>query len=447
LRVIVVGAGVVGYNTALMISKEHHDVVVIEQNQEMIERIRRKLDVMTIAGSGASPEVLEEAGARNADLLVAATDVDEVNMIACFTAKQMGTRRTVARLRKDEYLAKHGTVAFSALGIDHVVAPEILAAEEILDVLSSGAALAVEDFGAGKIRMMEYRVVQSPIIRRPLEEVVFPKPCKIVAIVRPQGVTIPNGRDVINPGDHIYVVTNREHVRDLEPLFGVPKGLGVPQNITIFGGGRIGFQLAKTLERHSVRVKILEQRRDRCELLATELKNAKVICGDEHDLQVFREDAVTGADAFVAITARGELNILMALVAKQMGVRHTIAVFNEPEYVPIAENFGLGAAISPLLLSSSAILKYLRRGEVLSMAILENQEAEALELVAAPYSKVLGRPLREVGLPKGSIVGAILRSGKAIVPEGETRLLSGDRVVVVTVPEARAQVERLFSGT
>ena len=336
MKVIVIGAGVVGYSAALMISQEDHDVVVIEESAEQIDRIRRKLDVMTIVGSGANPAVLEEAGARDADLVVAATNVDEVNMVACFTAKQMGARRTLARLRKEEYVANGSGVAFSALGIDHVVTPEAIAAEEITDVLSSGAAIAVEDFGVGRIKMMEYKIAQTPIADVPLSEVKFPKPCKIVAIVRPEETIIPHGGDCVRPGDHIYIVTNREHLRELEPFFGVAKGAGAPHNITIFGCGRIGFRLAKTLERFNMGVRVIEQKRERCELLAAELRNAKVVCGDEHDLDLFREEAVPGTDAFVAITARGELNILMALLAKQMGVPRTIAVFNEPEYIPIA---------------------------------------------------------------------------------------------------------------
>ena len=390
--------------------------------------------------------MLEEAGAKQAGLVVAATDIDEVNMVSCFTAKQMGAARTVARLRKEEYLSRSSAVAYSPLGIDHVVTPEVIAAEEIINVLSSGAAIAVEDFGAGRIKMMEYKVAHSPIVGVPLAQVRFPKPCKVVAIVRPGGTVIPHGFDAIQPGDHIYVVANREHIVELEPLFGVPKGSGVPRNITVFGGGRIGFRLARTLERYSASVKVVEQNKDRCELLAAELQNAKVICGDERDLDALREDAIPGADAFIGITARGELNILMALLAKQMGVGRTIAVFNEPEYVTLAERFDLDAAISPLLLSAGAILKFVRRGQVLSVSLLEKQQAEAIELMAAPGSRAVRNPLKDVGLPKGAIVGAILRNGKALVPDGNTQMEAGDRVVIVVLPGTVPEVEKLFGA-
>lgn len=446
MRVIIVGAGIVGFNAALLLSQENHDVVVVEQSAEKMDQVRRKLDVMTISGSGSNPSVLQEAGASQAGLVVAATDIDEVNMVTCFTAKQMGAARTVARLRKEEYVIKGAASYFGSLGIDHVVTPEVLAGDEIIDVLSSGAALAVEDFGAGKIKMIEYKFTNSPIANVPLAQVQFPRPCKIVAIVRPEGSVIPHGNDAIRPGDHIYVVASREHIGDLEPLFGVPKGSGVPRNITIFGGGRIGFRLAKALERYDARVKIVEQKKERCELLAGELKHAKVICGDERDLDVLREDAIPGADAFVGITARGELNILMALLAKQMGVRRTIAVFNEPEYIPLAERFDLDAAISPLLLSAGAILKFVRKGQVLSVAQLEKQQAEALEVMAAPGSPIVGRSLKEAGLPKGAIVGAILRNGKATIPDGETQIITGDRVVVVALPSAVPAIERMFGS-
>ena len=444
MKVIVVGAGVVGYNAALMVSDEGHDVVVVEQSQEKIDRIRRKLDVMTVAGSGANRKVLEEAGAKQADLVVAATDSDEVNMIACFTAKQMGAKRTVARLRREEYLGTNGDVSFTALGIDHVVTPEVVAADEIIDVLTSGAAMAAEDFGAGKVRMLEYKITQTPIANIPLSLVKFPKPCKIVAIVRPEGTLIPHGNDSIRPGDHIYLVANREHIRDLEPLFGIGKGRGAPRNVTLFGCGRIGFQLAKSLDRQNVGLTVIEQRLDRCELLAGELAHAKVICSDEQELDVFREEAIPGADAFVAVTARGELNILMASLAKRMGVARTIAVFDEPEYIPLAEQFGIDAAISPLLLSAGAILKFLRRGQVLSVALLEQQQAEAIELVAAQGSQLVGRSLKDLGLPPNAIVGAVLRNGKAMVPDGDMQILAGDRVVIVALPSTVAAVERLF---
>ncbi len=444
MKVIVIGAGVVGYNAALMVSDEGHDVVVIEQSQEKIDRIRRKMDVMTVVGSGASKRVLEEAGAKQADLVVAATDMDEVNMIACFSAKQMGAKRTIARLRRDEYLQGNGDVNFAALGIDHVITPEVLAADEIIDVLTSGSAIAAEDFGAGKIRMVEYKIVETPIANMPLSMVRFPKPCKVVGIVRREGMVIPRGRDAIRPGDHVYVVANREHIRELEPLFGITKGRGAPRNISIFGCGRIGYQLAKALDRQNVGVRIIEQRKDRCELLAAELGRAKIVCSDEQELDVFREEAIPGADAFVAVTGRGELNILMASLAKQMGVGRVIAVFNEPEYIPLAEQFGIDAAISPLLLSAGAILKFLRRGQVLSVALLEKQQAEAIEVIAAPGSQAVDRPLSELKFPAGAIVGAILRNGKAIVPDGESKIVAGDRVVIVALPSVVANVARLF---
>ncbi|HZK67802.1 MAG TPA: Trk system potassium transporter TrkA [Chloroflexota bacterium] len=446
MKVIVVGAGIVGYNAALLISQEGHDVVVVEQSQERIDKIHRKLDVMTVSGSGTNPKVMKEAGVDHADLVVAATDIDEVNMVACFVAKQMGAGKTVARLRKEEYITNGGVSIFTSLGIDHVITPEVLAAEEIADVLTSGSALAVEDFGAGKIRMMEYKVGNTPIDGMPLKDVRFPKPCKIVAIVRPSGTVIPRGNDSIRLGDHIYIVTSREDLADLEPFLGLRSAKAAPDNITIFGVGRIGLRLAKTLERHHVRVKAIEQNLDRCELAASELKNARVICGDERDLDLFREEAVPGADAFVAITAKGDLNILMALLAKQMGVARTIAVFNEPEYQLLADNSGIDVAISPLLLTAGAVLKFVRRSGVQYVALLEKQQAEALELMASPGSAVVGKPLKDAVLPPGAIVGAILRNGKAMVPDGSTPILSGDRVVVVTLPGTRATVERLFSA-
>ena len=450
MRVIVIGAGVVGYNTALMLSQERHDVVVVEESPERIDQIRRKLDVMTVMGSGANTSCLDEAGARQADLVIAATSIDEVNMVACFSAKQMGAKRTIARLRKEEYLPKErrGQVGarIGMLGIDHVVTPEVIAAEEITDVLSSGGAIAVEDFGAGRIKMMEYKISRSPISGVPLENVRFPKPCKVVAIVRPEGTVIPNGKDAIRPGDHIYVVTNREHIRELEPVFGIEKAAGAPRNVTLFGCGRIGYRLAKTLRAAGRRCEDLRAEQGPLRAAGRRLRTREggvrrragprsLQGGGGAGRGCFRRDNCArraehtdGAAGQADGRGPGDRRLQRAGVH-----RPRREVRPGRRYQPPAAERRRDTEVRP---ERTGAL-----GRPAGAAAGRGDRA-----AGGPGAQVVGKPLQGINFPKGAIVGAILRGARAMVPDGESEILAGDRVVVVTVPSAIPAVERLFSG-
>lgn len=457
MRTIVVGAGEVGYHIAKRLVQEGHDVVIIEENAAVKERVEKELDVLAIQGHGASPTALEEAGVAKTDMLIAVTDEDEVNVVASVLAKEYGVATTIARARNPELSRSPFLQSGRRLGIDLLINPNQAVAEEIAKLVHVPAAAEVAYFAEGKVQLLGIHVgAKAPALEKRLKDLSAfqaKQPFLVVAISRknathaPNGeasILIPNGETPILPGDHLYLVARRDDIPDILTLLG--RQDEPPRRVLIIGGGRVGLRVAEILENEGIPITLVERNPTRCEELAHRLKRALVIQGDGTDSQALMEEGNVEMDAVVTVSDDEATNILAALLAKRQGAKKVIALIQRSHFLQLAPSLGIDAAISPRLTTASAILRYVRGGRVVSLMEMPEWDAEIMELVALPTMAVVGRSLREVNMPKGAIVAAIKRGEQIIIPKGDSQILAEDRVILFTLPEAIPKVERLFSG-
>lgn len=443
MRVLVVGAGEVGYNTARMLSREGHEVVVVDEDEHRVARLAEQLDALVVQGNGASPRLLDEIGAHESDLLVAVTNSDEVNITACLVAKSRGIGRAVARIRNPDYYDTKDAFARDVLGIDFVINTEWAAAEEIRDALRVPGSVNVENFAEDNIEVAEVVLKSdSPLVGRAVQDVNLPKGALVVGVVRGEETIIPRGNTVLEARDHIFLVSERRRISEV--VRAATDDVEEVEEAMIFGGGRIGLRLALMLEAEGIRVKVVEKDEERARYVASRLGKGLVLHDEGVSREFLLQERVDRTDAFVACTGDDRANLLAAMYAKQLGARRTISVVSRGEFAPLSDELGVDIAISPRLITAGAILRFVRKGEVVAVTLLESG-AEMIELRVPGSCRITGRPLSRVGFPRGAIVGAVLRNGQVIIPTGDDVLREGDDAVVFTVESAVDEVERLFS--
>ncbi|MCL0073722.1 Trk system potassium transporter TrkA [Dehalococcoidia bacterium] len=451
--IIIAGAGVTGFHIAYLLTREGQEVAVIEQSERAMDNVRRQLDVKTIIGSAATPRILLEAEVHRAELFIATTGSDETNMVSCFMAKEMGAGRTIARVRNPEYSGYFITPAKSpqatrrvirpkSLGIDLFINPEIETAKEIAVVLSGLYPSPVEEFAGGRVQIREFRVQKEDMLNRPLSEIGLPPSSMVVTIVRADESKIPRGDDSLRRGDHIHVIASREAMQEVTPALDSPRSRA--GKVVILGGGRVALHLARELGGSGTSVKIIEPDTVRCRELAAKLEKAVVIQGEVADRDLLIEEGVASSDALIAATESDELNILSGLVARNLGVPHTLVLVNKPEYIPLAEMVNIDTALSPLLLTSKRIARFALHGGVLSVALLGGEQIQAIEFATSSTAHVINKRIKEAGLPKEAIAGAIVRGDSVFIPPPDTTVQSGDHVIIVAPLPATPAVERLF---
>jgi K+ transport systems, NAD-binding component len=439
MKIVIVGAGKVGYTLAQKLTQENYDVIVIEQNDERRAIIEHHLDVMTIAGNGASPRVLAEVGLDDVGLMIAVTDSDEVNMIACVAAKHHGVPKVIARVRNTEYLEEDCQKFGRTLGIDLIINPEMVTALEISQILKTPAALDVEDFAGGKVRLLEVKVRQnSPFTGVPLRDLPLPDNVLVAGILRKAKMIIPIGSDTIEDNDCVFFLGEKDAICSLEAKFDETRTR--VERILIVGAGRIGRNLAQLMESGGYTVKVIEKDRRRCDDLSRMVNKTMVICGDGTDADLLTEEGIGDYDAVVCLTDDDKLNLLVALMAKNLGAQKTFARVGRPEFIPLMEQVGVDVVFSPRLFTAGAILRQVRREEVVAVSLLEGAKAEAIELEVRAGSRVAGRPLREIKFPRRVLVGAVVRNDATFIPHGRSVLAPGDRVVLFTLPENAAKI-------
>lgn len=444
MKIIIIGAGKVGLEIALRLSEEGHDIVVIDKDEIKLTKIHEQLDVLVVKGNGSSAQVLKNAGGSESDLLVAVTNSDEINMIACMTAKRLGISKTIARIRDPDY-ARDLVISKEDLGVDMVINPEYSASLEINRMLTVALPVHTEVFGNGKVQLAELTVEDkhNVFVNKKLKDIEIPKSCLVVAISRKGEMIIPGGRDVVMPGDTLYILGHVDSVNKMCSKF--KKKRQRVSNVMILGGGRIAYYLADSLIARGMKVKIIEQNQERCQDLAERLPGALILRGDGSDVDLLKREGIKETDGFVAVTGIDEENLLISLLAKQMGAKRVVAKVSRPSYAPLVERLGVDAAISPRLIIVSEILRFIRGGRLLSLFLLLNGQAEVLELIVQLGCKVIGRPLSDAGLPKGVIVGAITRGHRTIIPEGNEKILEDDRLVIFALSHNVRTVESLFN--
>lgn len=447
MNVIVIGAGVVGYTIAKKLSSEGHDVVLIEKDERRVREVRESLDVRIVSGSGSGPQTLLEAGIDKTEMVIAVTDSDEVNMIACLIAgSQTSVPKKIARIRDANYENYTRIFEPDYLDLDLNINPEKLAAERIIKIVDVPGAVEVEDFVDGKFKLVGCKIpATSSLTGRSLKDIKELHPEEkilIVAVYRDGETLIPKGSTVIHSGDLIFAITMPSEAQRLLGLIGAPVKKG--NRVMIVGGGNVGFYLAETLENKGYLVKLIEKNEERCEFLAEKLNRSLVIIGDGTDQSLLAEENVTDTDAFISVTDDEEANILITLLAKRLGAPRCIGLIDKQEYLSMVSTVGIDVAVSPRLSSVSGILQFVRRGKILSVTTLMEERVEAIETIAMETSDIVDREIRDVKVPKGAIIGGVVKEDNAFIPIGQTIIRPGDRVVIFALREVIPKVEKML---
>ena len=443
MRVIIIGAGKVGFKLAEKLSEEGHEVLVIEQNEDRRKILRENLDVLVSGGNGASPRVLSDAGITHTDLLISVTDQDEVNMLACMVAKRAGVARTVARVRSPEYVQKDQALFREWMGIDLLINPEMVTALEILQILKTPAALDVEEFAEGLVRLLEVKLRQdSPLSNIPLKKLTLPANILVVGILRQDKMIIPMGDDVLLPGDHVFFIGEHDSIVDFEGQFSNKRSK--VERVFIVGAGRVGRNLALLLEQNGISVKIIDNDSERCDMTACMLNKSIVLRGDGTDIDLLKQEGVGEADAIVCLTNDDKLNLLVALLAKRLGAKKSFVRVGRSEYASIMEQVGVDVALSPQFLTVGVILRFIRKGDVVAVMLFDGAKAEAMEVIVPSDSKITGKSLASITMPPQSLIGMVVRGGKALIPDGNLILKEGDRAIIFTLPDTAQEVSALF---
>ncbi len=447
MRVLIVGAGEVGSHLAERLSAEDHDVVVVEADPERAERVGEQLDVMVVQGNGASLRVLEEAGIRSTDLLLAVTSKDEVNLIASLAGSRLDVGFRAARISNPEYYEADSILSGNELGVDLMIKPEQECAWEAFQLLSSEAANELARFAGGRLQLMGLRVREGAKVAdatlAELDRRLSGRRYTTVAIVRDGRTEIPTGDSRIEVDDQVYLLGAAEEMAAIPALAGYESHR--LRRVMIAGGSREARYLAEYLAEHDVACTILDRDRERCRELAETLPEALVLHGDATDLDLLRMEGVEGIDGFAAFTGHDETNLLSSLLAKHEGAHKVVSLIDRVEYAPLVSRVGVDAAVSPRMSTVNAILRYVRRGDVRRVATLKGTEAEAMEVVAGEDASIAGRPFREVDFPDRGVVGAIIRDDEVLIPRGDDAVRPGDRVIVFTFPEAVPAFQELFT--
>ena len=446
VKIIIVGAGEVGYHIAKKLSEEKQDVVLIDKDPGKIRRIGENLDVQSYQGSGTSPQVLRDSGIADADMLVAATDSDEVNLISCLLARSLNRHMLkVARVKNEEYLRETDLFQKELLGVDLIISPRIMMVETILNLMKIPGASEAVDFVGGKVKLIGFFVTDDlPFSGQKLSALRgFEGRALVAAIVRGHRILIPSGGDTIQPHDLVYMAVRADHLDDTLERLNL-KG-GPVKNIFIVGGGETGYAVARALDGRGLNVRILDHDGDRCKKMAATLDKVLVIRGDGTDRDLLREENAGASDLFIALTGDEESNVFISLLAKGLGARRTITRVSKLSYMPVVSAMGLDTVLNPRMAAVRAILQYIRRGRILSVTPLREEQAEAIEAEALETSEIVRAPLSRVKFPKGAILGAIVRGEEIIIPRGDTVVKPKDRLIIFAMQDVVARLEKLLT--
>ncbi|MEF8889642.1 MAG: Trk system potassium transporter TrkA [Desulfohalobiaceae bacterium] len=449
MRIIIIGAGQVGYHIASRLISEDKDVVMVDKDRQVLETVAESLDLETVHGSGSSPRVLEQAGIRHADTLLAVTDSDEVNLIACTFSNILAPElNKVARIRNPEYTEYEDILAKDLLHIDIVVNPEEEVIRSIERLMDTPGAADVNEFPDIGLKLVGIWIREdSPFaglnlaaLKQKLELPDF----IVASIIREERLIIPSGSNVIKPGDLVYFVCTRESLVHFLQAFGL--GGGSQHNVLIIGGGNIGYKLAQRMEgKKGTQVKLLDRDRERCQFLAENLNQTIVLQGDGTDQRLLTEENVGSMDVVISLTEDEENNILSSLLAKSMGAKTTVTRINKLAYMGLMHNIGLELIVSPRLSAANSILRHVRKGTVISSVSIK-EEAEAMEVRAGERSLLVNRPLKDIGLPHGVLILCLVREGKVIIPGGDSVIFPQDRVMLISSSKDISKVEKALMG-
>ena len=448
VKIVIVGAGEVGFHIASRLALENKDVVVIDPKPEALKLLSESIDVQTINASGSSPLVLEEAGIQEAEILLAVTDSDEVNLVACLVADTLSpATKKLARLRGADFDPYHDTFKASAPHIDTVINPDIEVVRTIERLMSVPGAADVGEFADGRIKFVGvYLETGSQLVGvrlADLPNVLQGDRHLIAAIVRDERLIIPRGGNHLRDGDLIYFISEEKNLFKRLSVFG--KHSTPMKRVLIIGGGLVGYRLAQQFEDKSLCCKVVEKRASRCDFLADRLDRTVVLHGDGSDQSLLVEENIHETDWVVALTSDEETNILASLLAKRLGAKKAITQINKFSYFPLMSTIGIELVVSPRLSAINSILQHIRRGKVLSAVSIKGEGGEVMEALALPTSDIVSKPLKKIAFPKGSMVASIIRQEKIIIPTGDSIIEPEDRIIIFATREAIPGVEKILA--
>lgn len=446
MKIIIAGAGDVGSHLARMLSSDNHEITVIESDRKLLENISAVADILTVEGDCTTFATLRKASVRKADLFIAVNHEEESNIISAILAKQLGAKKSIARIDNNEYLEPNNKEIFINLGIDYLFYPEKVAAHQVIKLLGHTSTSEYVDFSNGKLSLVVFKLdPSSELIGHTLlsfTEQQSPLSYRTVAITRDGRTIIPHGNDTYMEGDMIYIITKEDSVKEVMAFSG-QRNINI-KNLMILGGSQIGMRIALELQ-DTMNIKLVEYITDKAYRLAETLDKTLIINEDGRNIEAMLEEGLSNMDAFVAVTGRSETNILAAMLAKHMGVKKVIAEVENLNYIKLAESIGIDTIINKKLITASNIFRFTLSTDVQAIKCLTGSEAEVLEFIVKPNSPATKYKVKDLGFPTDAIIGGIVRGDKVFIAVGNTEISAYDRVVVFAMPDAIARIGKYFN--
>ncbi|GER59859.1 Trk system potassium transporter TrkA [Patiriisocius marinus] len=448
MKIIIAGAGEVGFHLAKLLSFESQDITLIDTDRDSLSYADTHLDIRVVRGDATSIKVLEDSNITATDLVIAVTASETTNITVCVLAKQLGAKRTIARISNTEFIDRKDEVGFTKFGIDELISPESLAANEIELLLNQSAFNDTYEFENGALTMIGLHLTRTnSFVDRTVKEVaaIYPN-LKYAPIAMQrfgtQYTLIPRGDTKFKEGDQVYFITTKEGVDEIYKLTGRERH--EIKNVMILGGSNIGYKTANDLCKNKFNVKLIENDKEKAFEIADDIPSCLVINGDGRNVDLLLEEDIQGMDAFISVTGNSETNIMSCLVAKSKGVQKAIALVENMDYFQLSHSIGIDTLINKKLLAANNIFRYIRKGEVVAMTKLNNMNAELLEFIVKDCSKVSGKKIKDIDLPRSAIIGGVIRQDIGIIALGDFKIETGDRIVVCCLPQSISKVEKLF---
>jgi trk system potassium uptake protein TrkA len=445
MRIIIAGAGEVGFHLAKLLTYEKQDLVIIDLDQSRLNYVSNHLDVHTVRGNSTSYKILNSANVARADLLISVTSSEESNLATCIIAKKLGAKKTIARIDNTEFLTDKESLDLKEVGIDELISPESLAAREIKRLLREAALTDTFEFDNGMLTLVGIHIAEDSFLaNKTLRETAYLNPDQnfiTVAVLRNNNTIIPHGDTLFLPNDHAYFIAQPDGVQKVIELSS--KERIQFKNLMILGGSKIGYHAARRLSK-KYNIKLIEPERSRCQDLADELRETLVINGEPSDVELLKEEGIAEMDAFIAVTDNTEINIISCLVAKHAGVSKTVALVENMDYIHLSQNIGVDTLINKKLIAANFISRYIRKGEVISLTGIHGVDAEVLEFEVNEKSKIKGKKIKNLSFPKTAIIGGVVRKGVGYTTFGDFEFRPKDRAVIMTLPQSIHEVEQYF---
>ncbi|MBC8767059.1 Trk system potassium transporter TrkA [Arenibacter sp. BSSL-BM3] len=448
MKIIIAGAGEVGFHLAKLLSYESQDITLIDCNKDSLSYADSHLDIRVLRGDATSIAILKDAQVEKSDLVIGVTSSETTNITLCMLAKQLGCKRTIARISNAEFIHNKEAIRFSDLGIDELISPEALAATEIQLLLNQSAFNNTYEFEEGLLIMVGVSLPKTaPFVGKTVKEAakIFSELHFMPIAIQRMGTQytiVPRGDTVFKENDQVYFITAKEGLDELYKLTGKEKK--EIKNVMILGGSKVGYKTARDLCRNKFNVKLIEKNKEKAFDLADELPSALIINGDGRNVELLEEENLEAMDAFVAVTGNSETNIMSCLVAKSKNVKKTIALVENMDYFQLSHSIGIDTLLNKKLLAANNIFRHIRKGEIVAMTRLNNLNAEILEFIVKPTSQVNGQIIRELEFPREATIGGVIRDNQGIIALGGFKITEGDRVVVCCLPSAIPKIEKLF---